>query len=182
MARSIGLVELKSIPAGLETADEMLKAANVELLLATPICPGKYIIVVSGQVGDVKTSVKAGEAIGGVFLVNSHVINNVHEDLPAAITGTAEIDEVSAIGSIETMTVLTAIVAGDIAAKAADIRLIEIRLARGLGGKGYLLFTGEISAVNSAVRMVEQQIGYLGDITGTCAIASPDKALVAQLL
>ncbi len=36
MGKSIGLLELKSIPVGIETADAVLKAANVELLTATP--------------------------------------------------------------------------------------------------------------------------------------------------
>ena len=31
MGKSIGLLELKSIPVGIETADAVLKAANVEL-------------------------------------------------------------------------------------------------------------------------------------------------------
>ena len=44
MGISIGLLELKSIPVGIETADEMIKAANVQLLTASPTCPGKYII------------------------------------------------------------------------------------------------------------------------------------------
>ena len=61
MGKSIGLVELKSIPVGVQTADEMLKAANVDLLVATAICPGKYIIIISGQVGAVKSSMETGK-------------------------------------------------------------------------------------------------------------------------
>ena len=49
MKKAIGLVELKSTPIGIQTADEMVKAANVELVLANPVCPGKYMIVVSGE-------------------------------------------------------------------------------------------------------------------------------------
>ena len=40
MGISIGLLELKSIPIGIQTADEMIKAANVKLLTASPTCPG----------------------------------------------------------------------------------------------------------------------------------------------
>ena len=46
MGKSIGLLELKSIPVGIETADAVLKAANVELLTATPTCPGKYLSLI----------------------------------------------------------------------------------------------------------------------------------------
>lgn len=69
MGKSIGLLELKSIPAGVRSADEMLKAADVELLVATAICPGKYMIMISGQVGAVKSSVERGRQVAGTFLI-----------------------------------------------------------------------------------------------------------------
>lgn len=182
MAQSIGLLELKSIPIGMETADEMLKAASVELLLATPICPGKYIIIVSGNVGAVKSSVKAGIGMADTFLVGHHIINNVHESIPAAISGTAEVTNVSAIGIIETISALTAVTAGDIAAKASNVRLIEIRIARGLGGKGFLIFTGEISAVKSAVNSCLNELKETGEITSHSVISSPHKDLIKSIM
>lgn len=182
MAQSIGLLELKSIPVGMETADEMLKAASVELLLATPICPGKYIIIVSGNVGAVKSSVKAGIGMADTFLVGHHIINNVHESIPAAISGTAEVTNVSAIGIIETISALTAVTAGDIAAKASNVRLIEIRIARGLGGKGFLIFTGEISAVKSAVNSCLNELKETGEITSHSVISSPHKDLIKSIM
>ena len=60
MGKSIGLLELKSIPVGIETADAVLKAANVELLTATPTCPGKYVIIICGAVGAVKSAMESG--------------------------------------------------------------------------------------------------------------------------
>lgn len=182
MAQSIGLLELKSIPVGMETADEMLKAASVELLLATPICPGKYIIIVSGNVGAVKSSVKAGIGMAETFLVGHHIINNVHESIPAAISGTAEVTNVSAIGIIETISALTAVTAGDIAAKASNVRLIEIRIARGLGGKGFLIFTGEISAVKSAINSCLNELKETGEITSHSVISSPHKDLIKSIM
>ncbi len=181
MGKSIGLVELKSIPVGMETADEMLKAASVELLLATPICPGKYITIVSGNVGAVKSSVKAGIAKADTFLVGSHIINNVHDSLPSAISGTAEIDNVSALGIIETISALTAVTAGDIAAKASNVRLIEIRIARGLGGKGFLIFTGEISSVKAAMNSCCNELKETGEITSYSVISSPHRDFINHL-
>ncbi|QIB69172.1 BMC domain-containing protein [Aminipila butyrica] len=182
MGQSIGLVELKSIPVGIETTDDMLKAASVELLLATPICPGKYIIIVEGNVGAVKSSVKAGIAKAETFLVGHHIINNVHESLPSAISGTAEVANISALGIIETISALTAVTAGDIAAKASNVRLIEIRIARGLGGKGFLIFTGEISAVKSAVNSCLNELKETGEITSYSVISSPHKDLIKSIM
>ena len=50
MRKAIGFVELKSIPVGIQTADEMVKAGNVDLLLSQPMCPGKYLIIIGGQI------------------------------------------------------------------------------------------------------------------------------------
>lgn len=182
MGISIGLLELKSIPVGIETADEMIKAANVQLLTASPTCPGKYIIIISGNVGAVKSSMNVGVRIAGSYLVGHHIINNVHESLPSAILGVTEVEKIASIGVIETISGLSAVNAGDIAAKAAKIEMLEIRIARGLGGKGFLVFTGEVSSVRSAVKAVANIMGETGEITSHCVIPSPHKDLVKQIL
>lgn len=182
MGKSIGLMELKSIPVGLQTADEMLKAANVELLVASPVCPGKYVIIISGQVGAVKSSVETGCQVAGVFLICHHIINNVHESLPAALVGVTEVAQTGSLGMVETMSALTAVQAGDIVAKASKVTLMEIRVARGLGGKGYLLFTGEVSSVKTALNACVTQLADTGDITSSCVISSPHKDLLEKLM
>ena len=181
MKKAIGLVEIKSIPIGIETADEMLKAANVELIMANPICPGKYMILITGDVGAVKSSVESGKIVAGIFLVESHVINNIHEDVLVSLTGFTEIDKVKSIGAIETISALTAIKAGDIAVKASNVKLIEIRIAKGLGGKGFLILTGEVSAVKSAVKSCLNELGESGSIISTSVVSSPHKSLIEKL-
>ena len=182
MGISIGLLELKSIPIGIQTADEMIKAADVKLLTASPTCPGKYIVIISGQVGAVKSAMAVGQKLAGSYLVGHHIINNVHESLPAAILGVTEVEKISSIGVIETISALAAVNAADIAAKAAKVDMIEIRIARGLGGKGFLVFTGEVSSVRSAVKACATIMGETGDITSHCVIPAPHKDLVKQLL
>lgn len=181
MGTSIGLLELKSLPVGIQAADEMLKAANVELLVSTPSCPGKYFIIISGNVGAVKNAVAAGLKQAGSYLVSSHIINNVHDSIPSAILGVGEVEGVAAVGVIETMSALTAVLAGDIAAKASNIKLMEVRIARGLGGKGFVMFTGEVSAVKSAVKACVSGLEDTGDITSHCTIPSPHEGLIKHL-
>ena len=173
MGKSIGLLELKSIPVGIETADAVLKAANVELLTATPTCPGKYVIIICAM--------ESGRQTAGIYLVGHHTINNVHASVPEAIVGTLEVGHIASIGVIETMTALTAVEAGDYAAKAANVRLMEIRIARGLGGKGFVILTGEVSAVRSAVKAAMNQLEETGDITSSSVIASPHPGLIDKL-
>lgn len=50
---ALGVIELNSVAAGIEAGDAMLKAANVSLLSAQPVCCGKYIVMVQGGVAEV---------------------------------------------------------------------------------------------------------------------------------
>ena len=65
MLKSIGMIELNSIARAVETADVMMKAAEVGLVFSKPVCPGKFIIMISGDVGAVKASIAAGLDIAG---------------------------------------------------------------------------------------------------------------------
>lgn len=181
MKKSLGLIELKSIPIGIKAADEMLKSGDVELILSTPVCPGKHIVIVSGRVDAVKSSVKTGEIVGGTFLVQSHILPNVDESIFPAISGTTDISEIKSLGIIETISALTSIQAGDIAVKASKVQLVEIRIARGLGGKGFLIITGEISSVNSAVNSCLNELKESGSITSYSIIASPHKDIINSI-
>ncbi len=180
--RAIGLVELKSIPVGIQTADEMLKAAEVEIVTASPVCPGKYIIIITGDVAAVKSAVNAGEIKGGIFIIESSVIPNIHEDVCPAITATADFGRIDALGGIESMSALESVVAGDIIAKAAQVSLMEIRIARGLGGKSFVLFTGDTASVSQALSACLNEIGDNGCITSTMVIPNPHPALIPFLV
>ena len=71
---TLGLVEVRSIAAGAELADRMVKAAEVELLRAATICSGRYLILVAGDRQAVDTAVDAarqtGRALCGAFVIS----------------------------------------------------------------------------------------------------------------
>lgn len=146
---SIGFIETSSIARGIEAADAMLKKAAVDLLMTTIVPRGKYIIMIGGLLADVEQSLKAGLETAGSTVLDHFVIQNVHPQLPAAIRGRVKVDEIEAIGMIETKEVASAIYAGDAAAKMAAVTLIEARNQP--GGKGLVVLTGDVGAVRSAV-------------------------------
>lgn len=149
---AIGLIETNSIAKGIEASDAMLKMSGVELVDAYPICPGKYLILITGLLADVQSSIERGEEIAGETLIDKFIIPNVHKQVIPAILGTNEIKNFEAVGIIETFTVASCIRAADAAAKSAKIELIEIRLAKGLGGKSFVtLCSDDVGAVRSAV-------------------------------
>ncbi|PIU18258.1 MAG: propanediol utilization protein [Elusimicrobia bacterium CG08_land_8_20_14_0_20_44_26] len=151
MQSAIGLIELNSVSSGFEVTDSMIKVAGVELVEAHPVCPGKFIILVTGMLSDVQSSIDKGIDIAGEFLVDTLLIPNVHGDVIRAIRGITDVKEIDALGSVETMTVASCIVASDAARKKASVELIEVRLAMGIGGKSFFTLTGEVGAVKTAV-------------------------------
>ena len=132
MGKAIGMVELSSIARGIETSDFMVKAAQVDLIRSSTVCPGKYIIIVGGDTGDVKAAMEEGLAKGGAYVVDSLRISNVHEQLIPALTGTVAVESPGAVGVLEFYSVASAILAADEAAKAANITMQKAQKLRSL--------------------------------------------------
>jgi len=168
-------MEFKSIPVAIEATDEMLKSGNVELLMASPLCPGKYVTIIGGDVGAVEASIKHGTQIGGIHMLEAYVIPNIHEDVLPAMLGAGEIGDVKSLGIVETINAITSVQVADICAKASNVELLEIRIARGLGGKGYVLITGEISSVKTAIEAAKNDMSESNLLTSDSVISSPHK-------
>jgi len=180
--KALGLIELRSIARGMKTTDAILKAADVELLRAHVVCPGKYIILVAGSISHVKNAVSIGQRVAPEIVVDHFVLSNVHPSIFPAIMATTEIEKVKAIGVIETFTLAASIVAADLAVKAAPVDLIEIRLPFAMAGKAFCVFTGEVSAVRSAVNAAAERLKDEGVIDSFEVIPSPHKDLIEKLL
>lgn len=178
---AIGLVELNSIAQGVMTCDEMVKIAPVTLMLAMTICPGKYISLVGGEVSAVRSSVERGLEIGSQFVVDSLFIPNIHEQVFPAIMGTGPARVIRSLGMIETFSLASAIVAGDGAAKAAKIDILDLRLAQGLAGKAYVTVTGDVSDVTAAVAAGVALIKDRGWLVKDVVIPRPHSDLISKI-
>ena len=64
MAKAIGMVEMTTVSSGYAAADEMAKAADVEILQAEVTCPGKFVALVTGEISAVRAAVDAAAAYG----------------------------------------------------------------------------------------------------------------------
>jgi microcompartment protein CcmL/EutN len=151
MQPALGLLELDSIAAGIATGDAMAKRAPIDLLYAGTIHPGRYLVLVAGAVADVEEAVDAGREAGAAAVLDIVLLPHVHPDVVAALRGARSRGTGEALGVIETPTVASIIDAADAGVKEARVRLLELRLADGLGGNGYLLFDGTVSDVEAAV-------------------------------
>ncbi|MCG1013010.1 BMC domain-containing protein [Tepidanaerobacter sp. GT38] len=185
MIRAIGIVETISIAAGIETADAMVKIAPVKLFLARPICPGKFLVLVGGEVGAVKNSINEGFRKAKDYLADSILIPRVHEDVFPALEGATvldDLDSINALGVIETFSVGASILAADAAVKAANVKLMEIRAAVGLGGKSYVTMLGSVSAVISAVEAGRQKAEPEGTLVKSIVIPNVSRDVLNYLL
>ena len=180
---ALACIELSSIARGIKMCDEMAKRAEIRVLQSVTICPGKYVVVIGGEVEEVRQSYARGLEVGGPAVVDQLILPNAHPQLIPAIEATSVIDEVGAVGVVETFAVASAILAADAACKRAAVRLIELRLARGLGGKAFFTLTGDQADVEASVAAAE---AILGDESGlllrTEVIPRPHPQMVRWLL
>jgi microcompartment protein CcmL/EutN len=179
---SIGLIELTSIAAGFQVSDAMLKAAAVEMVLARSICSGKYMVMVRGEVGAVQAAVSAGAVAGKFSVIDSFVIPNLHESVFPAISGATKIEALEALGIVESFSVASLIEGADAAVKAANVQLIEIRLAMALGGKAFVTLTGDVAAVEAAVDAAAQVVGQKGLLVNKVVIPRPRPELLNEMI
>ena len=179
---SLGLVELTSIAAGYLACDAMLKAADVELVLARSICSGKYMVMVRGDVAAVEAAVSAGVSQGNFAIIDSFVIPNLHETVFPAISGSNKVEALGALGIVESFSVASLIEGADAAVKTANIDLVEIRLAMALGGKAFVTLTGDVAAVQSAVDSAAQVVGQKGMLVNKVVIAHPRPELLNEMI
>lgn len=178
---SIGLIELSSIASGFGAADAMLKAADVEMLLARTICSGKYMVMVRGDVAAVEAAVAAGIRTGGFGVIDSFVIPNLHESVFPAISGTNPVSRMEALGIVESFSVASLIEGADAAVKSASVELIELRLAMALGGKAFVTLTGTVAAVEAAVEAGARVVAGKGLLVNKMVIPSPRPELLHEM-
>lgn len=178
---SLGLLELNSIAKGLKVCDEVLKQASVDLIEAAPICTGKYLIIIGGEVDSVRSSFDRGLELAEINIVDSLYLPKIDRKVFPALLGIQKIEEIESLGIIETVSVASSIIAADIAVKTAEVELIEICLAQGLGGKGFVLVSGNLNNVLASIEAGIIPIREKGLLLREEIIPSPDSLLINKI-
>jgi microcompartment protein CcmL/EutN len=178
---ALAVLELDSIARGIVTADEVVKRAPVRLLAATPSTPGRFLVVFAGSVAEVEYAFSRGREIASDHLVDRLFLPFADEQVVAAIAEPRRPAAPDAIGVLELRTAATTILAADAAAKAAEVRLVQVVVSRGLHGKGFVTLSGSVSDVEAGVeagrRLAETQAGAVGHVV----IPNPDPALAERV-
>lgn len=180
--KTIGMLEFTSICRGIETADAMIKAGDVELVVSKSACPGKYMVIVTGDVGAVKSAVAAGEEVGKHYVVDKLILANAHPQTIRSIQGVNDVKFFDALGVMEFYSMTSAVSAADAAVKSGLIEIIEIRLGMAIGGKAFVTLTGDVGSVKAAIDAGRRASMKEGLLLESVVIPSPTKELYNKLL
>lgn len=170
MPVALAALETSSIAQGHVVADALVKTAEVELLEAAPVSPGKFWVLIGGEVGPVRAAWIRGREVAGDTLLDQFFIPQIHDGVMPALKGAVAAVDHDALGVLETVTAAVAIVAADAAAKAAEVVIRDLRLASGIGGKGVVLVSGAVGDVEAAVAAGRAEAQRLGLLTRAVVI------------
>ena len=181
MYQAIGVIELKSIAKGIEATDAALKSAGITLVSAHPACPGKYEIILTGAIADVSAALSHVKTRFEGTIIDSSVMGRIDPQVITALFGTESTKKSGSLGVIETFSAASAIKAADIAVKTAKVEIFDLRVSRGMGGKGLVMVTGDVGDVNAAVEAGAEYAKGLGLLMNKSVIAAPHKELWEQI-
>ena len=180
---AIALIEFDSISAGIVSGDAMVKSSPLGSIYAGTVHPGKYLVLVSGDTASVEIALSTGTELGGGHITDSVFLPDIHPDVTSAIIGGAKKATLGdeALGIVETSSVSAVIDAADAGVKAAHVTVGAVRLADGLGGKGYVFFSGTVSDVDAAVEAAVSRVEPHGALIRSDVIAQLHEEMAENL-
>jgi microcompartment protein CcmL/EutN len=181
MFKAIGVIELKCIPKGVEAADAALKSAGIEMVSCHPSCPGKYEIIMTGSISDVTAAVEHVRGRFDGYVIDSSIMGRIDEQVISALFGTEPGERKGALGLLETYSAASCIKAADLAVKTARVKVFDLRVSRGMGGKGILMLTGDIGDVTAAIEAGADYARGEAQLSSYSLIASPSPDLWERL-
>lgn len=181
MYKAIGVIELKSIPKGVEAADAALKSAGVEMVSSHPSCPGKYEIILTGSISNVTAAVSHVVAKFEGYVIDSSIMGRIDEQVISALFGTTTTEAKGSLGVLETFSAASIIKAADVAVKTARVSIYDLRVSRGMGGKGVVFLVGEIGDVTAACEAGADYARTVASLSSYTVIPAPHEELWAQL-
>ena len=175
--RALGMMELKSIARGYEAADQLVKTADVEFVTAVTTCPSKFIIIIRGGIAAVRAALDRAEQFSADYVVDTFLLGNPDDQVFNALVNQYPYSAPDAMGVVETWTAAAALVAADQGVKAAQSNVVKIGLAHQIGGKGYVIFVGEVAAVQASIEAAVRDPRVSAKLVDTSLIPSPDRRL-----
>ena len=81
MSKAIGMIEYKTVSAGITATDIMVKTSEVDIVEAQTVCPGKYISIITGELSAVRASIDAAKGAYEEQHIDSFVLGNPDDSI-----------------------------------------------------------------------------------------------------
>jgi len=150
---ALALLELESVAVGIRVTDAMVKRAPIAQLKFGTVHPGHFLVLVGGSVASVEEAFDAGLAAGGPRIRDCIFLPDVHPSVYRSAHGERNECRNDTVGILETTSVAGLLGAADAAVKGTDVSIVELRMADDLGGKAFVIFTGELAEIQSALEI-----------------------------
>lgn len=173
-------LEVQGIARGLVCVDALVKKAASRVVLAQPVTPGKFLILMDGTVAEVEESLLEAERIAGEQVIDRFLLPFAHPQIEPACFGVLPAKPDASIGIVECATTCAGIRSADAALKAAEVTMLVIHLSAGIGGKCYHAFAGDLFDVQASVAAAADSLAA-GQLLGTEVIPNPHPEFVAAL-
>lgn len=177
MGPAVAILEIRSIARGYLALDALTKRAVVCVIHAEPISPGKFWIAISGGEAEVEEALSAGIAAAADAHLDHTCLPYAHDEVRRALEqGPRRLAPDGSLGVLEFSTLSSAVRAADAALKCADVALVDLHLARGIGGKGYLVLCGALPDVEASLD-AGASAGGEAQLVGRELLANPDETV-----
>ncbi len=173
-------LEIQSIARGLVAVDALVKKAKSRVVLANPVSPGKFLILMDGSVAEVEESLLEAERIAGEQRIDRLFLPYAHRQLEPAVFGQLPSRPDASVGIVECDTTCSGLRAADAALKAAHVELMVLHLSAGIGGKCWFAFAGDLFDVQASVQAASDAASE-SHLLGTEVIPNPHEEFLAAL-
>lgn len=154
---ALSMLAFDTVPAGLRALDALVKEAPVQVLARGTVQPGLYLVLIGGEVEPVERAFAKACQVSGEAVRDSVLLPYAEERIVPALLDhklrwPAPGDTLAVVQTAVPPTLLRAV---DAALKGAQVDLIELRVAEGLGGQSLATLWGETHDVQAAIALAD---------------------------
>ena len=117
------------------------------------------------------------ETLAACNAADAVLMGRIDESVVKALMGAQTAVATGALGIVETFSAASAIKAADTAVKTSKVEILDLRVSRGMGGKGVVMLTGEVSDVTAAVEAGGDYAKQQGLFCSSSVMAAPHEEL-----
>ncbi len=153
---AVAMLQVTDVPLGLRALDALLKEAPVEVLATGTVQCGHYLIAFGGQLEATLRSFDRALEVAGDAVHDSVLLPDAESRIvPAFRDGVVRPPSGGdALGVVQSAACPVILGAVDMALKGAEVDLLELRVADGLGGKALATLWGKVHDVEAAMELV----------------------------